>query len=166
MEEEIAEGYIERVEAASPETHHNHVDKDKCVASSSTHSQTEMPSHSQEDMQLKLDQALQSIEFLKQRVDEAHNKYDTLLELFQAYIQKDYDKAASNPEQRKKVRSVNRLEIDNHLTTNLQVSEGSTTTGQTKEQHQSNENIHVSICCFKILLTICKFVNYFGMRVL
>lgn len=110
-----------------------------------------MPSHSQDDLQLKLDEALQSIEILKQRVDEAHNKYDTLLEVFQAYIQKDNDNATSNPEQRRKVRYVNRLEIDNHLTIHLQVSEGSTPTDQTKEQHQSNENIHVSICRLKVL---------------
>lgn len=109
-----------------------------------------MPSHSQDDLQLKLDEALQSIEILKQRVDEAHNKYDTLLEVFQAYIQKDNDKATANPEQHRKVMYVNRLEIDYHLTIHLQVSTGSTPADQTGH-HQSNENTHVSICRLKVL---------------
>ena len=40
---------------------------------------------------MKLEYALQTIEMLKKRVEEAHEKYDALLDVFQVYIRKDYD---------------------------------------------------------------------------
>ena len=66
-----------------------------------------MPNHSEDDMHQKLNQALHTIEVLRQRVDEAHNKYDTLMELFQAYIHKDSDNSRPKPDKQEKVNRVN-----------------------------------------------------------
>ena len=104
-----------------------------------------MPIHSTEDMQLKLDQALQTIEVLKQRVDESHNKYDTLMELFQAYIRKDYDEATPRQQRRNMVRVVYCIKIVIHLTINLQESRRSSPSDKGEEPRHSNETILVRI---------------------
>ena len=49
-----------------------------------------MPSQNIDDVNMKLEYALQTIENLKKRVDEAHEKYDILLDVFQVYIRKEY----------------------------------------------------------------------------
>lgn len=102
----MAKGYIERVDPASPEPIPDPTDKGKGVASSSRGPETEMPSHSTEYMHMKSDHALQTTEVLKQRVDEAHDKCDALMELFQAYIHKDYDEATPRQQRRNTVRVV------------------------------------------------------------
>ena len=84
----------------SPEPDPKPVDKGKGIASSSRGLESETPRKSSDDVHMKLEYALQTIEMLKKRVDEAHEKYGTLLNVFQVYIRKDYDE--STPQQPRK----------------------------------------------------------------
>ena len=52
---------------------------------------------------MKLEYALQTIEMLKKRVEEAHEKYDALLDVFQVYIRKDYNETTPQQPRKEKV---------------------------------------------------------------
>ena len=89
----------------SPEPAPKSVEKGKGVASSSKGLESETTINSSDDVHMKLEYALQTIEMLKKRVEEAHEKYDALLDVFQVYIRKDYDE--TTPQQPRKEKGSN-----------------------------------------------------------